>query len=136
MSSGLKLRIAVGLVLIFLAGVASGVFAGAWHAHQDVADRHGPRMAQRMRERMRNELNLTPAQMQELGPILDDTAQQLQQIRRETAQRVSETIARSHEQVAVYLTPEQREDLHEMEQRQRRFWSWHHPRRPFAPPQQ
>ena len=115
MTPGLKLRIAVGLVLVFLAGVASGVFAGAWHAHRDVADRHGPLMAQRMRERMRDELNLTPAQMQELGPILDDTAQHLQQIRRETAQRVSETIAKSHEQLAVHLTPEQREDLHEME---------------------
>jgi Spy/CpxP family protein refolding chaperone len=127
------LRIAVGLVLVFLAGVASGVFAGAWHAHRAIADRHGPRMAERMRERMRDELNLTPAQMQELGPILDDTAQHLQQIRRETAQRVSETIAKSHEELAAHLTPEQREDLHEMEQRQLRFWNWHHRRRPLPP---
>ena len=136
MTSSLKLRIAVGLVLVFLAGVASGVFAAAWHAHRGFADRHGPRMAQRMRERMRDELNLTPAQMQELGPILDDTAQRLQQIRRETGERVSETITKSHEQLATHLTPEQREDLHGMEQRHRRFWSWHHRRRPVQPQRQ
>lgn len=131
MTPSMKWRIAVGLLLVFLAGLASGVFAGAWHAHRTYRGGQGTRMAERMRERMRDDLDLTPAQMQEVGPILDRTAQRLQEIRRETGRRVSETVAQSHEELATHLTPEQQAGLRELEQRHRRFWRWH--RRP-APP--
>ena len=132
MIPSLKWRIAIGLLLVFLAGVASGVFAGAWHAHRTFAGGHGPRMGERMRERLRDELNLTPQQMQELGPILDETAGRLQEIRRETAQRVSATMAEAHERLTSHLTPEQRADFEAMQQRHRHFWRWH--RRPHGPP--
>lgn len=126
MSQGLKLRIAVGLVLVFLAGVASGVFAAAWHAHRTFARRHGPQMAERMRARLIDELDLSPAQVRELSPILDDTAQRLQQIRRETAQRVSATMSQSHQEMVAHLTPEQQARFRAMmQQRPRRFWRWH-----------
>ncbi|MFN2475676.1 MAG: hypothetical protein ABR526_04960 [Chthoniobacterales bacterium] len=88
-----------------------------------------------MRERLIRELDLTPAQAQELAPILDDTAQRLQQIRRETAQRVSETMSQSHQQMVSHLTPEQQARLRDLQQRHRRFWRWHqHPAGPSDRP--
>lgn len=42
-------RIVLGLALVFLAGVATGLFAGAWHAHRAFGDRHGPMMAPRVK---------------------------------------------------------------------------------------
>lgn len=127
MSSSLKWRIAIGLLLVFVAGVATGVFAGAWHAHQAFAAGDGPRLAGRMRQRLARDLNLTPEQLQQVGPILDDTAKRLQEIRAESGRRVSDTLKQSHEQLASHLTPEQRQQLHEIEQQHRRGgWRWRH----------
>lgn len=125
----MKWRVAVGVLVVFVAGVASGTFAGAWQARHAFAGRHGPRMAERMRERFQQELDLTPEQMRNVAPILDETAQRLQEIRRETGRRVSETVAESHQRLAEHLTPEQQAELsRQLEQRHHRFWRWHRKR--------
>lgn len=133
MTVSLKWRIAIGLLLVFAAGIATGVFAGAWHAHRVFAERHGPGMRERMRDRLVHDLNLTPEQMKTVGPILDDTARRLQEIRAESGQRVSETLRESHEQLAAHLTPEQRDELREIEQQHRRMWRWRRGPRPPRP---
>jgi Spy/CpxP family protein refolding chaperone len=122
MTAGVRWRITLGLLLVFFAGMATGVFAGAWHAHQAFARGHDDRLAERMRARLTRDLNLTPDQLQQVGPILDDTARRLQEIRAESGRRVSETLKQSHEQLATHLTPEQREELRDIEQQHRRFW--------------
>lgn len=117
MTGGAKSRIAAALLLVFLAGLATGVFAGAWHARHAFTGRHGDRMADRMREHLQHQLKLTPAQLQEMNPILDDMAKQLQEIRADSGRRVSEAMARAHQQLALHLTPEQQTELQRMEQR-------------------
>ena len=119
MSSSLKVRVAIGLALVFLAGLATGVFAGAWHAHHAFADRHEGRMAEHMRDRLKHELNLTPDQLAKMEPILDQTAKRLQDIRIESGRRVSETLTDAHHQLSEFLNPEQKKQLQGMEQ--------HHP---------
>src|SRR5207247_10157228 len=79
----------------------------------------------RMKERLRTELNLTPEQVTKISPIIDKTAAQLRDIRRETGRRVHETIAESHRQMAANLTDEQRQKLQQIEERHRR---WRHHR--------
>jgi Spy/CpxP family protein refolding chaperone len=125
MTTALKWRIAVGLLLVFLAGVATGVFAGAWHARDAFAGRHGPRMGDRMRERLVRELELTPEQVRQMSPILDDTARRLQEIRRESGGRVNEVLTQSHQQLGAYLTPDQKDRWEDMQRRHRRFWRRH-----------
>jgi hypothetical protein len=70
-----------------------------------------------MREHLQQQLKLTPEQLRALDPILDEMAKQLQEIRAESGRRVSETITRSHEQLAAHLTPGQRVELQAMEER-------------------
>ena len=126
MTRALKLRLLIGFLLVFLAGGATGLFAGAWHARHAFAGRHGGMMAERMREHIRRQLDLTPAQTREIDPILNDMAQQLQQIRRESARRVAETMEQSHRAMVPHLTAEQQKQLEEMRRNHVRRWHWRH----------
>ena len=84
-----------------------------------------------MKERLRAELNLTPEQVAKISPIIDKTAAQLRDIRRDTGQRVHQLMAEAHRQIAVNLTDEQRQKLQQSEERHRR-WRHHHFHEPPA----
>ncbi|CAN5251850.1 hypothetical protein BH20VER2_BH20VER2_09970 [soil metagenome] len=122
MTAKLKWLFALGFVLVFIAGVATGVFAGAWRAKHHHVTRHQgppPRMTERMIERFERELHLTPEQVAQTRPIFEDTARKLSAIREETGRRVAATLEESHQQMAPHLTPEQQEQLKEMKLRHR-----------------
>jgi Spy/CpxP family protein refolding chaperone len=127
MNRALKWKLAIGFVLVFIAGGAAGVFLGASRTvHFFAEGPHRPGfLAERMRERLRWQLHLTDDQMTKISPIIEKTATQLEQIRAESSRRVHETFAESHREMAAELTPEQRAKLQEIQARQHRF---HHVR--------
>ncbi len=120
-----KWRLALGLVIVFLAGLALGLFAGAFHARRVFIARHGPHMAGRMREHLRHELHLTSEQFEKIAPMIDRSAKQLEEIRRESSGRVAETIDESRREMAPLLTPEQRERLERMREKHQRMHRAH-----------
>lgn len=130
----LEWRIVLGLVLVFLAGAATGFFAGAWHAHRAFGQRHGPMMGERMREHMKRQLDLTPEQEQVVDPILRQTAQRLQVIRAETGQRVEQVMEDSHRELATHLTPAQVAKLEQMKKRHEHIRRYRRERRHPPPP--
>lgn len=115
-----KWRLTLGLVIVFLAGLAIGLFAGAFHARRVFVARHGPLMAGHMREHLRHELHLSPDQFEKIAPMIDRSAEQLEEIRRVTSGRVEETMDESRREIAPLLTAEQRERLERMREKQRR----------------
>jgi Spy/CpxP family protein refolding chaperone len=121
MTRALKWRIAIGLLLVFLAGTATGFFAGSWHARSAFKVRHGGMMGDRMRDHITRHLDLTPEQLRVIDPILDRTSAELQAIRAETGQRVSETMKRSQQEMAPHLTPEQQAKAEKMKMRHMRI---------------
>ena len=124
MNRALKWKLIVGFVLVFVAGGMTGAFLGASHArHLFFAQPHRGMISQRMRDRYRAKLNLTPEQVAKISPIIDKAAAQLEEIRGTTGRRVHETIAEAHREMAADLTEEQRAKLQEIEARHRR---WHH----------
>jgi len=130
MNRMLKWKLIVGFVLVFLAGGMTGVYVGASHAHHLFFGPHPRGMfAERMRARLRMQLHLTNEQLVKISPIIDKTATQLEEIRTNTGQRVRETFAQLHREIAADLTPAQRAKLQDIEARYRR---WH---RAHAPPQ-
>ncbi len=90
------------------------------------------RVGDRMKERLRAELRLTPEQVAKISPIVDKTAAQLQEIRRDTGRRVHGIMAEAHKEIAVNLTDEQRQRLQQIEERHRRG-RHRHGSREFAP---
>jgi Spy/CpxP family protein refolding chaperone len=126
MNRALQWKLIAGFILVFLAGGITGAFLGGLYAQHHFFAFHQPELiGARMKERLRAELNLTPEQVAKISPIIDKTAAQLRDIRRDTARRVHETMAEAHRQMAVNLTAEQRQKLQQIEERHRR---WHHGR--------
>jgi Spy/CpxP family protein refolding chaperone len=124
MNRALQWKLIAGFILVFIAGGISGAFLGGLYAQHHFFAFHRPELiGGRMKERLRAELNLTPEQVAKISPIIDKTAAQLRDIRRETARRVHETIAEAHRQMAVNLTDQQRQKLQQIEERHR---SWRH----------
>lgn len=120
MTNGTKWRIVVALVLVFLAGTAVGVFGTAQHVRRMFVEHHPGRLRGRMAEHLRRELHLTDEQFSKVQPIVERSADQLEQIRIDTNQRVQETIRQAHSELLPYLTPEQRIELQQMQERHRR----------------
>jgi Spy/CpxP family protein refolding chaperone len=132
MNQALKWKLIAGFILVFVAGGISGAFLGGLYARHLFFGFHQPeQIGARMKERLRTELNLTPEQVAKISPIIDKTALQLREIRRETARHVHETIAEAHRQMAANLTDEQRQKLQQIEERHRR---WRHGRFPHELP--
>src|SRR6266705_3565337 len=129
MNSALKWKLIAGFALVFLAGGATGVCVSASTAHRFFfgPHRHGL-VAQAMRNRLQWQLRLTDEQLTKISPIIEKTGAQLEEIRGDTGKRVRETIAQAHRDIAPILTPEQKERLQQMEQRQGRWMHrghWH-----------
>src|ERR1700746_2653949 len=100
MNRALQWKLIAGFLLVFIAGGMTGAFFGAAYARHLFFEFHQPGvMGIRMRDRLRTELNLTPEQVAKISPIIDKTAAQLREIRRDTARGVRETIAEGHTQI-------------------------------------
>jgi hypothetical protein len=127
MNRALQWKLIAGFILVFVAGGVTGVFLGGLYArHFFFSELHRPEVIRtRMKERLRTELNLTPDQVSKISPIIDRTATQLQDVRRDTGRRVHEIIMEAHRQMAANLTDEQRQKLQQIEERHRR---WRHRR--------
>ena len=124
MTRALMWRLAVGVLVVFAAGVATGMFVGARKAHDVLVFKHH-RMGEHMRERLTRRLQLTPEQVEKLSPIIDDTSKRLHEIRRESGKRVADTMQQAHAAMVPHLTPEQREiaeqiKMHHKRKRHRR----------------
>jgi hypothetical protein len=130
MTRALKWWFAVVLVVVFSAGVATGLFAGARHGKRGFVAKHRHLTGERMREHLRHELHLTPEQEQKVAPVIERTTAQLDAIRQETQQRVAQTMNDAHQEVAPLLSPEQREELGRMRDRHMRFIQRRHLRPP------
>jgi hypothetical protein len=134
MNRALKWKLIGGFVLVFVAGAVAGAFIGATHARHSFFGLQQKIMAERIRHRLRADLELTNDQMAKISPIIDKTAARLQQIRFDTGRQVHETMLEAHREMAPHLTDEQRAKLHELEVRPPHPRWFNHGRRPPPPP--
>ncbi len=118
MSAPLRWKLLAGFLLVFLAGLVAGAFLGAAQArHHRLDFAHHGSLGEKVRKRMQSRLDLTPEQMARGAPILDKAARQLEEIRAQTGRRVHEAFAAADEELAPYLTPQQRAKLKALEVR-------------------
>ena len=109
------------------AGGVTGGFLAATMARQFFfGPPHHGMVAERMRERLRVQLKLTPEQVAKISPIIDKAGAQLEQIRMDTTRRVHETFADAHREMAPNLTEEQQAKLEQIRARHQRWMHrWH-----------
>jgi Spy/CpxP family protein refolding chaperone len=131
MNRSLQWKLIAGFILVFIAGAMTGAFFAVSHSRRIFIESHEPGvMFERMRERLRVELKLTPEQTAKLSPIIEKSTNELEKIRRETGRKVHETFVKAHQEMAVYLTEEQRAKLARMEARHRHRHGMHGPHPP------
>jgi Spy/CpxP family protein refolding chaperone len=134
MNQVLKWKLIAGFLLVFVAGGITGMALGGLYTRHLFFEFHRPgRVGDRMKERLRTELSLTREQAAKVSPIVDKTAAQLQEIRRDTGRRVHEIMAQAHKEIAVNLSDEQRQKLQQIEERHRRGWRHRHGPAEFPP---
>ena len=134
MNKSLRWKLIVAFVLVFIAGAACGFF-GAMHQARWMSSRgHPGSMAEHMKRHLKWELRLSPQQVEQISPIVDRAASQLEAKREQTMRDVHEIFERAHHQIEPLLTPEQRTRLVQMEQHHRRMSHRHGFVLPGPPP--
>jgi Spy/CpxP family protein refolding chaperone len=132
MNSGLKWKLALAFLLVFVAGAATGGYLGIHHFRHFVmlGPPHSGDIPDRMREHLRSVLDLTPEQERKIAPLIDATSAKLETIRVETAERVRTVMEESKREVAPLLTAEQQKKLEQLEAQHRKILLHHG----FVPP--
>jgi Spy/CpxP family protein refolding chaperone len=130
MSASLKWKLVAGFVLAFLAGGAVGGFIAfhqtrGWHPE---FGRHPHAFTERMRIRMKSQLDLTPEQVAKVDPILNHATEELQKIRADTGAKVRQVANETNQALAPLLTDTQRVKLKELQEQ-----SHHGEGRPHGP---
>lgn len=121
MISLLKGKLIAGFLLAFLAGGAAGAFF-TFHQARHYRPDFGPHrhsLTERMRNRIKTQLDLTPEQLARIGPILDRASKELQEIRNETGSKVREVMADADRALQPELTSAQRAKLQKIQQKAR-----------------
>jgi len=125
-------KIILYLAAIFLVGGITGVVVGWTGAKQRMIGPPSPKkICDHFRHSLQSELELTPAQLRQLDPLLEKRAQEMEAIHSRTIQQFEELIRASNEEIATTLglTPAQRAKLEEMEKKRQEFM-----RKRFRPP--
>lgn len=118
MSASFNAKLIAGFVLAFFAGGAAGVFFTFHHARHWRADfaHHPHLLTERMRDRIKDQLDLTPQQLVKIQPILDRATNELQKIRAESGTKVRQVIAETDRALQPELTEAQRIRLQKIQQ--------------------
>ena len=115
-----KLRLYV--LAIFRAGGGSGAFI-TWQVgpHRGVAPSSPAEIGARLRATFQSRLDLTPEQVRQIGPLIDQAMRQVEVIRHDTASHVFANASNLHEQVLQVLTPEQKVKFEQLERERREY---------------
>ena len=114
---------AIYLAAVFLAGLAAGGAAGFSVGKRNAFAPPRPQdMASHICERMKSKLHLTPEQVRQIEPLVNETAAELKAVHSTTAERITEIFQTLNQRQAQFLTPEQKVLLEEMERERRQFF--------------
>ncbi|HEY3662325.1 MAG TPA: hypothetical protein VGL24_04155 [Chthoniobacterales bacterium] len=136
MTASLKGKLIAGFVLAFLAGGAAGGFFTFHHARQWRSDygHHPHLLTERLRDHIKDQLDLTPQQLAKVEPILDRASKQLQEIRTDTGARVHQVMVETNRALQPELTDAQRARLAKIQQAGRERKGPRHSPRRHGPP--
>jgi len=122
-----RTKIAIYLVLIFLAGAIAGG-AVVLSSPETFGGRHGPRrhgspeeMANHFWNGLKERLELTEEQIPKVEPIFREGFDEVRGIMDRSVQEVEAAIRRNHAKMGEHLTEAQREELKRMHEERQNF---------------
>lgn len=117
-----KRRALAYLLASFLAGLVAGMVAGGLAGRTLGADRLArppapEAMAASVKQRLQQDLRLSPEQARQVAPIVDHFVQQLQVVHSNTVEQSVLAIRQMHRDVEAVLTPDQKRQFSEVQER-------------------
>lgn len=131
MISARTLKLSGYVLLIFLSGLLTGAFLAPSIGRRFLRPPPPGEMSRHMLARMQSRLNLTPEQKEQVKPLVEAAANDIDAIRKETTARVSDRIAQNIAAINALLTPDQQRELEKMEAERKAHM---HHGEPFGPP--
>jgi hypothetical protein len=134
-----KGKIVLYLAAIFVAGGVTGAVISLRESGGKKWISPSPKgICDSFRNRLREELGLTPQQLERLEPLLQKRVTTMEEIRTRTVKELEELIRTSDAEIAdaLNLTADQRAKLEQMERRGREHFGKGHRGGPSPPPQQ
>ena len=111
-------KLVLYLALIFVAGGITGAVVG-WGGAKEKSPRpwDHKKICSKLRDRFQSELNLTPAQVEQLEPLLERRIKGVEEVRSRTVKEIEELFRKSNQAIAeaLQLTPAQQAKLEQME---------------------
>ncbi|HAM50214.1 MAG TPA: hypothetical protein DCP92_05795 [Nitrospiraceae bacterium] len=107
-----KWQAIVGVILVFLLGAVAGALVthSIYQNTMEKSFREEPRsMREFIVQRMNHELQLDPAQLEQLRSIIKETHAEIRTVRKQISPQIEEILARSEDKVRVILRPDQLE---------------------------
>ena len=126
MNNSRVLRIVVYATLIFLAGAITGALVAPKVGRHFMRPPRPEEMSRHMLEHLQSELHLTESQATKIKPLIENTGREMDQIRRDTTQRVRARIAETNAQISQLLTPEQEVSFQKLQAEHRRHLQHRH----------
>lgn len=118
-----KQKAALYLIALFAAGVVVGGTVGFNFGRKQVFRPPRPaQMAAHIQSHLAARLQLTETQTRQISPLISEMVQEMDSVHSNSMCRVGEISQKWHERMALYLTPEQKEKLAEMERERARFF--------------
>ena len=110
------LKVILAFTGVFLAGmVFGGALGSRWMDFGRLKKR--PPLNERILERFRTDLELTPEQVEKLRPVSKRMEAETHRMRREAAVNYRNAMDAFSQEIGVHLTPEQRQKFNEMRER-------------------
>lgn len=113
-------RIVAYLTAVFIAGAAAGLAGGYQWGRKSVIRPGGPRprdMATHMIDRYSKELALTPTQVQQVEPLLQEAVQRVRTLHKENFKQTDAIMKGCNQRILELLDPKQKELFQQMEER-------------------
>ncbi|MBL9214349.1 MAG: hypothetical protein JNG83_02620 [Opitutaceae bacterium] len=108
-------KVIVVLVGIFVAGGVTGSFVTQRYLREKLANRPGPEQwAPRHLKRLAERLELTPAQEEQVKPIVRRNMEELNRVRASSLAETRQVFERMEREIAAQLTPEQKAKFEQM----------------------
>jgi Spy/CpxP family protein refolding chaperone len=117
-----KRKLSLYLLALFLAGGGTGALI-SWEVcrRTPAAPLPPSEIGSRLRARFQSRLSLTPEQVRQIDPMIEQAMGRVEAIRRETATQVFANVSNLHEQVLLVLTPAQKVKFEELERERREY---------------
>ncbi len=114
MSKASSWKVFLYAALVFVAGLFIGVIAGPHGLRMLLSPPTPAEMSSHILARLQHRLSLTPEQIAQIKPLLEQTSSDIEAIREATTKQVADRIAETDSKIAPFLTPEQKAKLDQM----------------------